>query len=274
MTPTPAVGPEVERGESVIQRVARVLNAFGGEAAGLSIAEISRRSDLPETTARRIVQALIDEGILQRGTGRRVVIGNRMWEQINRASPTLRLRDAALGYLEDIQAVVGHHVALSVLDGDEVLYIERLSARTQTVSMAVLAARLPWHEVSAGLVLVGSDDPDEQDRRLRRKLIKHTPATVVDPHALREMLESTRRNGYAVCAAMNVPSSSGISVPILDARRRVVAALTVIVPVGDERVARTLPLLQAASRGISRALGLNNLGDSADLYRKSYGAPE
>lgn len=261
------------QGESVIQRVARVLAAFHGEDAGLSIAEIGRRAELPESTARRMVDALVDEGLLQRGSQRRVFIGNRMWEQVNRASPTLRLRDAAAGYLEDIQAVVGHHTALSVLDGDDVLYIERLSARTQTITSAVVAARLPWHEVSAGHVLVASDDLAEQERRLRRRLERRTAATVTDPDELRAILTRTRNDGYAVCAAMNVPSSSGISVPVSDARGRVVAALTVIVPVGDERVAATLPLLKATSRGISRALGRRSDPEAAQILRTSNAAP-
>ena len=257
-------------GETVIQRVARILLAFTGEdAAGLSIAEIARRAELPESTARRMVQALIDEGLLQRGTGRRVTVGNRMWEQVTRTSPTLRLRDAAAGYLEDIHSVVGHHVALSVLDGDEVLYIERLAARTETVTKARVAARLPWHQVSAGHVLVCADLPSEQDRRLRRRFSKVTAATVTDPAALRAMLDAARRNGYAMCEAMNVPSSSGISVPVLDSAGNTVAALTAIVPLGDERLAVTLPLLKAASRGISRALGHAHTPDPGQVWRLS-----
>lgn len=249
-------------GETVIQRVVRVLAAFDSGDVGLSVAEIARRAELPESTARRMVHELVDEGLLEREGRRRVSIGNRLWAQVSRGSPTLSLRDAATGYMEDIQSVVGHHTALSVLDGDEVLYIERLGARNSTVSIATLAARLPWHLVSAGLVLVAHGDEGERDRRLRRRLVRRTPETVTDPAQLREILEQTRRVGYSVCEATSVPSSSGISVPVRDSRGEVVAALGVIVPVGDEHLAATLPLLLAASRGISRALGWGGGRDS------------
>ena len=39
-------------------------------------------------------------------------------------------RDAALPFMEDVNAVVGNHVQLGVLEGDDVLFVERLSART------------------------------------------------------------------------------------------------------------------------------------------------
>ena len=240
------------------------------DRGGLTIAEIARRADLPESTARRMVDELVTEGLLQRGAGRRIDIGHRLWAQVSRSSPTLRLRDAAMGYLEDIQSVVGHHTALSVLDGDEALYIERLGARTSTVTIATLAARLPWHTVSAGQVLVAYDDPDEQERRLRRRLVAPTPATVTDPDRLRATLERVRRAGYALCEGTSVATSTGISVPITGQDGAVVAAIGVIVPLGDEQLAATLPLLKAASRGISRALGWRGDANSASLWSASH----
>ncbi|MEV6181959.1 hypothetical protein ACIHAR_01565 [Streptomyces sp. NPDC052016] len=46
---------------------------------------------------------------------------------MTRASPTLSLRDAAMPFMEGVHDVVGHHVQLGVLDGDDVLFLERLS---------------------------------------------------------------------------------------------------------------------------------------------------
>lgn len=247
--------PNSPSGESVIQRVARVLEAFGGDDTALSTAEIARRADLPESTARRMVQALLDEGLLQRGPDQQVAIGHRLWAHISRTSPTLRLREAAAAYLEDVQAVIGHHTALSVLDGDDVLYIDRLAAHTSTVSIASFATRLPWHTVSAGILLVAHDDPAEQDRRLARRLTALTPLTVTDPDALRVSLQRARGAGYAICSATSVASSSGISVPVHGPDGAVVAALGVIVPVGHERLPESLPVLRAAARGVSRGLG-------------------
>ncbi|WP_040168210.1 IclR family transcriptional regulator [Microbacterium gorillae] len=262
--------PNSVAGESIIQRVARVLAAFDADSTGLTIAEISRRADLPESTARRMVGELIDEGILARQDARLVGIGHRLWAQVSRTSPTLKLRDAAIGYMDDIQTVVGHHTTLSVLDGDEALYIERLGSRNSTTSIANVASRLPWHTVSAGWVLVANDDRSEEERRLRRRLIAHTDATITDPAVLRAKLADVRRTGYAVCAAMSVPASTGISVPVRGGTGEVVAALGVIVPVAENRVPSALPLLMAASRGISRALGWAGGSEAPGHWRSSH----
>lgn len=256
-------------GESIIQRVARILSAFDAEHTALSVAEIARRAELPESTTRRLVGDLIDEGLLQRRDARLITIGHRLWAQVSRTSPTLRLRDAAIGFMDDIQSLVGHHTALSVLDGDDALYIERLGSRHSTRSIADVAARLPWYTVSAGWVLVANDSDEEQERRLRRRLVQHTPATITDPVRLRQVLEETRRSGFAVCPAMSIPMSTGISVAVRDASGTVVAALGVVVPFADDRHAATLPLLQAASRGISRALGWRADADNPGTWRSS-----
>ena len=77
-----------------------------------------------------------------------------MWELASRASPTRSLRDAAMPFLEDLHAVVGHHAELAVLDGGDVLFLERLSARDAVINYSRIAGRLPLHISSSGHVLM------------------------------------------------------------------------------------------------------------------------
>src|SRR5262245_11740161 len=115
-------------GESVLARVVRIFEAFTAEDSALTVSEIARRTGLHVATASRLVAELVSYGCLARDSDRRVRIGVRMWELATRASPTLSLRDAAMPFMEGVHDVVGHHVQLGVLDGDEVLFLERLSA--------------------------------------------------------------------------------------------------------------------------------------------------
>src|SRR3954454_4948316 len=98
--------------------------------------------------------------MLERGPGREVRVGVRLWELGARASPTVTLRDAAMPFLEDVHAVVGHHAQLAVLDGEHVLFLERLSARDAVVNFSRIAGRLPLHTSSSGLVLLAHAPPD------------------------------------------------------------------------------------------------------------------
>src|SRR5687768_1259734 len=115
--------PRRHTGESVVSRVVRILEAFTPDDPALTVTEIARRSALHVATASRLVAELERHGLLVRREGS-VRIGMRMWELAQRASPALSLREAAMPFLEDLHAVIGQHVQLAVLDGEEVLFVE------------------------------------------------------------------------------------------------------------------------------------------------------
>jgi DNA-binding IclR family transcriptional regulator len=176
-----------------------------------------------------------------------------MWELAARASPTLSLRDAAMPFLEDVHAVVGHHAQLGILDGDEVLFVERLSARDAVINYSRIAGRLPLHVTSSGLVLLAYGPPDLQQRVLARPLQRLTDHTLGTPDEVRTALAEVRRQGFALLPGHVHGEATGIAVPVRDGLGDVVAGLSVIVP-NDGRAAVHVPVLLAAARGLSRSL--------------------
>ncbi|MCZ2803648.1 IclR family transcriptional regulator [Modestobacter sp. VKM Ac-2983] len=240
-------------GESVLARAVRVLDAFTAAEPGLTVGEVARRSGLHVATASRLVAEMVAHGLLERGPGREVRVGVRLWELGARASPTLSLRDAAMPFLEDVHAVVGHHTQLGVLDGDDVLFLERLSARDAVINYSRIAGRLPLPTSSSGVVLLAHAPRDLQERVLSGPLRPVTPAGFGAAAALRTALAEVRRSQAAVLAGHQHPDATGVAVPVRDGRSDVVAALSVIVP-NDGRGRDLVPLLLAAARGISRAL--------------------
>ena len=240
-------------GESVLSRAVRIFEAFSPVDTVLKVSEISRRSGLHLATTSRLIAELVDHGLLERGPDREVRMGRRMWELGLRASPTLSLRDAAMPYLEDLHAVVGHHVQLGVLDGDDVLFVERLSARDAVVNFSRIAGRLPVHISSSGLVLLAHGSDDLQERVLGNPLERYTDRTITSHAALRATLAQVRRQGFALLPGHVHPDAAGVAVPVRNGLQEVVAALSVIVP-NDGRAMAQVPALMAAARGITRAL--------------------
>lgn len=240
-------------GESVIERVVRLFDAFDPETERLSVGDLARRADLPSSTASRLIDQLVGHGLLHRDSEGLVGMGVRMWELASRASPTRGLREAALPFLEDIHAVVGHHAQLGVREGTEVLFLERLSAPSAVVNMTFVAGRLPMHASSSGLVLLAHSPPEVQERILGRRLRRYTDATPVDPHELRRLLAEVRRSGHVHCPGFVHPDAAGLAVPVRNHRDVVVAAVSVVVP-NDASAVQTLPALRTAARGIGRAL--------------------
>ena len=245
--------PGTATGESTIARAVRIFTAFNADETSLQVSEIARRTGLHVATASRLVAELTAHGLLERGPGREVRVGVRLWELASRASPTLSLRDAAMPYLEDLHAVVGHHAQLGVLDGEDVLFIERLTARDAVINYSRIAGRLPLHISSSGHVLLAYGPPELQERVLSRPLKRYTGDTVTTHEQLRATLAETRRRGYALLPGHVHEEATGIAVPVRNALNEVVAALSVIVP-NDSRAQAHVPVLMAAARGVSRAL--------------------
>src|SRR6476620_10907404 len=180
-------------GESSLARAVRILDAFTPDEPALPVSVLARRAGLHVATASRLVAELVAQGLLTRGPDREVRIGLRMWELAARASPTLSLRDAAMPFLEDVHAVVGHHAQLGVLDGDEVLFLERLSARDAVINYSRVAGRLAPHGSSSGHVLLAFGPSELKDRVLARPLERYTEHTLTTRAGLQAALAETRR---------------------------------------------------------------------------------
>src|SRR5580698_4957507 len=132
-------------GESVLSRAVRIFEAFTPDERVLSVSQIARRARLHLATASRLIAELESHGLLDRDPDRRVRVGVRMWELALRASPALGLREASMPFMEDAHAVLGQHVQPGVLDGDEVLFVEPLSARGTVINYPSIASLLLLH---------------------------------------------------------------------------------------------------------------------------------
>lgn len=240
--------------ESVLSRAARILEAFSQDEPALTVSEIARRSGLHVATASRLVAELVAHGFLSRDDDRMVRIGVRLWELVTRASPTLSLRDTAMPFMEGVHDVVGHHVQLGVRDGDDVLFLERLSAPSAVINYTRVAGRLPLHASSSGLVLLAHGPVSLRERILAGPLTTYTPQTPATPAQLRAILADVRQQGYAYCPGYVHEEALGIAAPVRGADGTVMAALAVIVP-NDASAQGVVPVVRTAARGISRALG-------------------
>ena len=238
-------------GDSVVDRVVRVIGAFPEGVTVLQLSELAARAQLPVTTAHRLVRQLAGHGLLELGSGGSVRLGLRLWELVNRNSPTLALRQAAMPFMEDIQQVLNQNVNLAVLDGWEALFVERLSRRGSVPNRAQVAGRMPVHISSAGLALMAGQPPAVQADYLRQF---QDPAGELGADGLRTLLQEAAGHGFAQLAGVVDPDTWGIAVPVRDVRNRTVAALGVVVPLREMRLQALVPALQTAARGIGRQL--------------------
>lgn len=216
-------------GDSMIERVVRILDTFSADRTVQTASEIGRRSHLPSATAHRLIEDLVRVGMLERDEERRVRLGLRLWELALRGSTALRLRQAALPHMESVQAEVREHTQLAVLEREEALFLERLSHPDAGANITRVAGRLPLHASSSGLVLLAHAEPGLRERVLAGPLRALGPGTITDAAVLRRALAAIRRDGFVVAPGSIEAVSTGIAVPIREAGS-VIAALSVVLP--------------------------------------------
>ncbi|WP_214366485.1 IclR family transcriptional regulator [Pseudonocardia sp. H11422] len=240
---------------SVTARVLDVLAAFTTERPRLTLTEISRRCGLPLTTTHRLVGELAGWGALERADDGRYRIGLRLWEVGALAPRSLGLRETAMPFLEDLYEVTRENVQLAVLDGTEVVYVERLSGRAAVNVITRVGMRLPLHATGVGLVLLAHADAALQEKVLTAPLRRYTEKTICVPDVLRRTLADVRRTGVAISDGQIELVALSVAAPVRAAGGEVVAALSVVVPAAGTSPLAYIPVVRAAARGISRALG-------------------
>lgn len=233
-------------GDSVTERVVRVLETFTSERTVQTASEIGRRAGLPSSTAHRIVDDLVATGLLDRDEDHRVSLGMRLWELALRGSRALRLRQAALPHMERVQSRIREHTQLAVLEQDSALFLERLSDPAAVSNITRIAGRLPLHASSSGLVLLAYADDELRERVLSERLAPVSTDTVTDAAALRRVLAGIRRTGRVVAPGTIETLATGVAVPVRDASGDVIAALSVVLPRETQPDVAIAELLRAA----------------------------
>jgi DNA-binding IclR family transcriptional regulator len=248
---------------TVTGRVLSLLGAFTADEPELTLTQLSRLTGMPMSTVHRLTGELVAWGALERAKRGPFRIGLRLWEVAALAPRSLGLRERAMPFLEDLVDATRQNVQLAVLDGYEAVYVERLSARGAVGVVSRVGGRLPLHATGVGQVLLAHAPPEVQEQVLSMPLPALTARTIVEPRALRRVLADVRRSGVAVCDGQVELRSLSVAAPVRGSRGDVVAALSIVVPSDENAAASYVPVVRAAARGISRALGADPLRPAA-----------
>jgi DNA-binding IclR family transcriptional regulator len=238
-----------------------ILGAFSSDHPVLRLVDISRATGLTAPTTHRLIGELVEWGALEKAEDGTYRIGLRMWE-LGSLSPRSRsLREIARPFMQDLYEATRENVHLAVLRDSEVLYVEKFFGRRSIRIPTQVGDRLPLHSTGAGKVLLAFSPPRLQDQVLRGGLQRFTSYTIIRPGTLGRVLDDVRRTGLATCVEELTPGAYSVAAPILDARRRTVAALSLVVRSAPGATDRIGPAVRTAAHGISRVLAQSDVRD-------------
>src|SRR3954467_14908357 len=225
----------------------------------------------PRAAPRRFLLTLADLGYV-RSDGRHFALTPRVLDLGYAYLSSLSLPETAEPPPERLVAEGRESSSVSVLDGDDIVYVGRVpTSRIMRVAINV-GTRFPAHATSMGRVqLAGLPEP-ALDAYLRRAPIRPlTPKALATPEALRAELARIRAQGWALVDQELEEGLRSVAAPIRDREGRVVAAVNVSAHASrasKDAVRKQLlpPLLKTAAR-IEADLGAPIMGADGPVVR-------
>ena len=155
-------------------------------------------------------------------------IGMRLFEMGGIVFPSFSLRQAAAYPMTQLQYKTGATVLLGVRMEDQLVYVDKREGAGMIRILSDIGWRRPLHYGMLGMILLANLDAKDVRRILRQTPLQaHTPFSITDPDAFSLRLEKIRVQGYVMEKEEAVEGVLGITAPIRDYSRQVVAALGV-----------------------------------------------
>jgi DNA-binding IclR family transcriptional regulator len=217
---------------SSVRAAARLLCTFTASERELGVSELARRLGLGKSTVHRLLATLAAEHLVEMNpaTGR-YRLGIKLFELGTVVATRFELHEAVAMYIDDLRARTGETVQVGVLDGSEVVYIERRESLRTLRHMVDLGHRNYANCTACGKVLLAALAEADLDRLLiGRQLPARTAHSITDPDRLRAELAVVRERGYAENIRESASDTASVAAPIYDDGKRAVAALSVAGP--------------------------------------------
>lgn len=229
---TSAIAASSPRGFSQsLERGLAILGTFTGRSATLGIADIAREVGLTKSTTHRYVNTLATLGYLQQEQEtRKYRLGAKSVEIGFAALNSIEITRVAAGAMQRLADETGFTVSMAVLDGADVVYVERRrSGRHLDLNLQV-GSRLPAYCTALGKVLLAAEEP----ARLRIlldgvDLARRAPNTITAREHLMAALNRVRRGAVAVNDEELTQGLRSIAAPVRDRGGHVTAAVNIAV---------------------------------------------
>jgi len=238
-----------------------VLQALAQAQRPLNLADIARAAGMGRSGAQRFVFTLKALGYLEQNPdNKQYVLSSKMLAFAHAYASTDAVQRLAAPVLESLREACGETVNLTLLSGNEVVYVLRYPSRHAVSVNLQIGSRLPAYCTAPGRALLAWLPPetakaiiDASDRR------QHTPNTETDPERLMAKLERVRERGYSVNDQERFVGDVSIAAAVRGRSGRPVAAINIAVPYPRWTIASLesewAEALMQAAENVSRSLG-------------------
>ncbi|MGE4369431.1 MAG: IclR family transcriptional regulator [Burkholderiaceae bacterium] len=235
-----------------------LLEAMANSEKSCGVTELASQLALTKSNVHRLLQGLVHQGFARKvpETGR-YELTVKLWELGAKVFQRLDLRREALPYMKLLADETQETVHLSILDGTDVLYVEKIDSPQPVRAYTTVGGRAPAQCVATGKAMLAWA-PEEVIAQVAEQLQRYTPRSIVTAQELHRQLQRTRLLGYAVNTGEWREQVIGVAAPVRDATGAVVGALGISGPaerITDQVISDSVPRLIELAGSISARLG-------------------
>jgi IclR family pca regulon transcriptional regulator len=247
-----------------LERGLAILTCFTPQRPVMGIADVADELGMSRSTTHRYMITLVELGYLEQGGSRKYRLGLRVTDLGMSALNSMSLREYARPDLEELRQETRFTVNLAILDGSEILYVDRVRGSRPGQSKIDFAlhvgSRLPASCTALGKLLLAYLPDAEQEALIASlKLAKGGPNAIASKKALKAELGQISEEGLAVDDEELAAEVQAIAAPVRSSGGEVIAAVGLVglrsMITVDELVVSLSPHLIATAARISARLG-------------------
>jgi DNA-binding IclR family transcriptional regulator len=220
--------------------------------------EIAQATGMSKSTVHRLLGSLYTLGYVEKGTDRKYRIGIKLVEIVSNHINNLELQTEARPVINELHADLQLIVHLGILDGPEVVYVEKIDILPNLRLYAQIGRRVPAFCSSLGKCLLAPLSGDALERIFwQYELEQYTTHTITNLKDLRQHLRQVRQQGWAMDNEEYILGHRCIAAPVYDYRGEVIAAVSASGPtslITTERIEKVAKRVKQAADEIARKL--------------------
>jgi IclR family transcriptional regulator, acetate operon repressor len=217
-----------------VDRALRLLQVLAAYGSGATLNDLASSTGLPKSSLHRTLGALQERGFATRRGDARYLLGPELLRIAFDFHDRLDVRVLLRPTLERLRTTLNETIHVGVLDGPDVVYVDKLEPTRPLALTSKIGGRNPAHATAVGKALLAWTYPTEQaiatwaDRC--GPLVRRTPRTVVEPRAIAREMARVRADGFAKDMEESEPGVRCVATAVFFGPSDPVAAISVSAP--------------------------------------------
>ena len=238
----------------------RLLNLFSVDEPELQLQDIATKLEIGQSTALRLVQALMVEGFVIRDpSAKSYRLAASVLAMGHTIITKMDLCHKSIHILEELAENTGETAHIAVFKDDQALYLLKIDSSNPVHLLSHAGKKNPIHSTSTGQILLAYQEESIINKVMERELIGYTERTITDPMKLKNELQIIRKKGYAVSQEELHKGVGSIAAPVTNIKGEIIAAVSIAGPmsrINQQNVPKLTKRVQQAANEVAQKLRL------------------